>query len=105
MATYKVSESNEAPELSKIEVSGFTNVITLNDTLESIRKNAKGILEIESNIRLKKALKENVLNNHPGIQYLTPELRVAKRIPRCTSNFVTRSRRHQRTNWNRKEGN
>lgn len=65
---YKVIEKNEeVPELSKIEKSGIVTTITLDNTIKAFEENAKGMKQIEAELKLKKALRTNVENNHPEI--------------------------------------
>lgn len=65
---YKVIEKNEeVPELSKIEKSGIVTTITLKDTIKAFEDNAKGMKQIEAELKIKKALRANVENNHPEI--------------------------------------
>jgi hypothetical protein len=77
MIKYKIIEKNETPELAKIEVSGFKNQITLGDTLDSIRQNKKGITEIEGTVKIKQAVIENILRNHPEVKNLDEETQLA----------------------------
>lgn len=74
---YEVISKHEVPELSTIKISGISNEITLADTLKSIEDNAKGMKQIESEVSLKKAVMQNIINNHPEVKTIRPKLRVA----------------------------
>jgi len=75
--TYKVVSVHEAPELTKIEKGNITTEITLADTLGAIEQNAKGISQIESEVRLKKALITNVVTNHPEVLNVDLKMQIA----------------------------
>jgi|GEM_PF-6099607 len=74
---YEVISKHEIPELSKIKISNITTETTLADTLKSVEDNEKGIKSIEGEVKIKKALMQNIINNHPEVKTIRPKLRVA----------------------------
>ena len=74
---YEVISKHEIPELSKIKISNITSEITLADTLKSIEDNEKGMKSIEGEVKIKKAVMQNIINNHPEVKTIRPKLRVA----------------------------
>lgn len=68
MSIYKIIETHEVPELSKIEKSGIVTTITLADTLSAFEQNKKGMEQIEAELKIKKAVRTNVEENHPEIK-------------------------------------
>lgn len=77
MIKYKVLEKNEsAPELSKLQKSGITTEITLDDTIKAYEANKKYIEKIEAELKLKKALVQNVEDFHPEIKDIDEKLQL-----------------------------
>jgi outer membrane protein TolC len=74
---YKVIATHEAPELSTIEKSNITAEITLADTLRSIEQNRKAMESIQAELKLKKALIQNVVNNYPDVVNIDEKMQIA----------------------------
>lgn len=77
MIKYKVIEKNEAaPELSKIQKSGIVTEISLDDTIKAYDANKKYVEKIEGELRLKKALVQNIEDFHPEIKDIDEKLQL-----------------------------
>ena len=77
MVKYKVLEKDEAvPAKSKLQKSGITTEITLEETVSAYEQNKKHIEKIEAEVRLKKALLQNVEDFHPEIKTIDEKLQL-----------------------------
>ena len=77
MVKYKLLEKNEEiPAKSKLQKSGITTEITLEDTVSAYEQNKKHIEKIEAEVRLKKALVQNVEDFHPEIKTIDEKLQL-----------------------------
>lgn len=74
---YRIIESHEVPELTKIEKSNITAEITLADTLRAHEYNKKTIQSIEAEVGIKKALVANVENNYPEVKEIDEKMQIA----------------------------
>lgn len=76
MPKYKVIETHEVPELSKIEKSDITATITLADTLKAMEQNKKGMEQIEAELKIKKAVRANVEEHHPEVKDIDEQTQI-----------------------------
>lgn len=74
---YKVIEDNEIPELAKIEKSGMVLNIQLGDSLSAYEQNAKYMKNIESELKIKKAILSNVEEHYPEVKDIDEKTKIA----------------------------
>lgn len=71
--TYKVSEENEDPKLTKIEKRGLVVEFCLDDVLTHEANLKKFLTEVNAKISVEKAKMDNIEHNHEFIKELTDE--------------------------------